>query len=64
MKKNYERQYFDTLKRIARYSSPEHLRDHSEEEYGLLFDEALEMAYENVIEEARTAIKGRRRPKS
>ncbi len=63
MSKETEQRYFDALKRIAAYSSPEHLRDHSEKEYGLLFDEALEMAYENVIEEARAVIQGRRRPR-
>ena len=62
MKKNHAQLYFDALKRIGAYSSPQYLRDHSEEEYGLLFDEALEMAYDNVIEEARAAVKGKRRP--
>jgi hypothetical protein len=58
-----EQRYFDALKRITKYMSPEKLRDHAEEEYGLLFDEALEMAYENVIQEARNALGTRRRPK-
>ena len=62
MKPTNEQRYFDALKRITTYQSAPHLRQHSDGEYGLPFEEALEMAYENVIEEARAAVKGRRRP--
>lgn len=47
-----------TLKRIAGYEMPEKLRRISEREYGCDADEAIEMAYENVIWEAKAAIKG------
>ena len=58
-----EQVYFDALKRIASYDSPEKLQRDSEKVYGLDAKEALAMAYENVIEEAKSAIRGRRRPK-
>lgn len=48
------------LKRINKYQSPERLRKSSEREYGLEYEEALEMAYENVLSEARDALKGAR----
>lgn len=57
-----ELRYFDALKRIASYQSPEQLRRVSEKQYGLEYVEALEMAYENVIDEAKFAVKGRRKP--
>lgn len=57
-----EASYFDTLKRIASYQSPEKLRRNAIRQYGLTAEEAIEMAYENVIEEARRAVKGKRRP--
>ena len=56
--------YYDALKRITMYDPPERLRNRSERDYGLSGDEAIEMAYENVLNEARMAIKGRRRPQS
>lgn len=66
MPQSNEQRYFDTLKRIARYQSPESLRRGAakkEPEWGIPYEEALEYAYENVIAEARSATKGRRRPK-
>lgn len=57
-----EQRLFDALKRISRYESPEKLRRNAEKDYGLDADEAIEMAYENVINEAKSAIKGMRRP--
>lgn len=58
-----EQRYYDALKRIASYKSPEWLRKFAAREYGLdNASEAIEMAYENVIEEAKEAIRGRRRP--
>jgi hypothetical protein len=60
---NHEQRYFDALKRITVYMTFEQLRRRSEKLYGLKYEEALEYAYENVIEEARRAIRGARRPK-
>jgi hypothetical protein len=57
-----ETKYYDALKRITMYDTPERLRKHAEKDYGLSGDEAIEMAYENVLNEARMAIKGKRRP--
>lgn len=58
-----EQRYFDALKRIARdYMTPEQLRRKASQ-YGLSFAEMLEMSYENLQDEAKHAIKGRRRPK-
>jgi hypothetical protein len=43
------------LKRIKNYDSPEKLRRNSEKEYGLEFEEAIEMAYENMQGETSAA---------
>jgi hypothetical protein len=56
--------YYDALKRILEYASPEELREQSEEAYGLEYIEALEMAYDNIQSEARAATNGKKRPKS
>ena len=56
-KKNYNKM-LETLKRIRDYNSPEKLRRESEKDFGLGFEEALEMAYENIQAEATGAIKG------
>lgn len=45
-----------TLRRISEYSSPDELRNDAADEYGLDYEEALEMAYENVIREAKTML--------
>lgn len=50
------------LKRITCYDTPSKLRKRSERDYGLQGDEAIEYAYENVLSEAKQAIKGVRRP--
>lgn len=47
-----------TLKRIKAYQSPEKLRKDSEKDWGLSFEEAIEMAYENIQSEASLACKG------
>ena len=47
-----EQKLYDALKRIASYTPPENLDG----------DEAIEMAYENVIQEAKNATRGMRRP--
>jgi hypothetical protein len=62
MKQSNEQRYWEALKRITRYMSVKQLKRDAEKTYGLPDQEALEYAYENVIEEARQAIKGKRRP--
>lgn len=53
------------LKRIASYDSPQKLRRNSLRAYGLEdANEAIEYAYENVLFEAKAAIRGMRRPKA
>lgn len=54
---------WEALKLIGAYQSTASLRRHSEGDYGLDYEEALEMAYENVILVAKTAIRGMRKPK-
>lgn len=63
MSDNNEAQYYHTLKRIASYQSVASLRRYSERDYGINAEYAVEMAYENVISEAKLAIRGKRRPK-
>ncbi len=48
------------LKRIASYQSTTSLHRNSQGEFGLPYEEALEMAYENIQHEAKAAIKGMR----
>ncbi len=51
------------LKRIASYAPPEKLRRTAMRDYGLEPGDAVDMAYENVIAEAKAALKtaGRRK---
>jgi len=49
------------LKRIKRYQSPNRLRRTSQRTWGLDFEEALEMSYENIQTEAAAGIKGIKR---
>ena len=58
-----ELRYWEALKRITNYQSITHLRLHSERDWGLPYQEALEMAYENVLEEARQAVGRRKMPR-
>ena len=58
-----ELRYYEKLKRIAAYKSPEWLQRNSEKQYGLSYVEALEMAYDNIRGEAAQVIRGKRRPK-
>jgi len=62
MKTETQQRMYDALKRISHYMKPETLRKHSETMYGVGPEEAVEMAYENVLAEASSAIKGVRRP--
>lgn len=57
-----EQRYYDALKLIATCRSPEWLRKNAEKEYGVPYEEALEMAYENLSSVAQQATRGRRRP--
>ena len=48
-----------TLLRISKqYMSSQKLRKESEGEYGLEFEESIEMAYDNIQGEAKSAVKG------
>jgi len=48
-----------TLRRICKdYSTPAQLRRNSEKDYGLGFEEVIEMAYENIQQDAAYAVKG------
>jgi len=62
-KQSNEQRYFDALKVVAGYETPERLKRTAEKRYGLTGEEALEMAYENMREWAIQAIRGKRRPK-
>lgn len=57
-----EQRYFDMLKRITLYQSPDRLRRTHEKEWGMTYPDALEMAYENILSDAQRAIRGKRRP--
>lgn len=48
----------NALKKIKAYQSPEKLRKDSEKDWGLDFEEAIEMAYENIQLDATFACKG------
>lgn len=63
MKTSNEQLYYDALKRITQYMPPKKMQNVSQKLYGLEPDEAIEMAYENVLNLAQQAIKGKRRPK-
>lgn len=55
--------YYDALKIIAAYMDVDKLRNKSVKLYGVDYPEALEYAYENVLETAKAAIAGKKRPK-
>lgn len=64
-KQSTEQRLYDALKEISKYQTPERLRRTHWKEWGLDDpNEAIEMAYENVLATAAHAIKGVRRPKS
>lgn len=44
------------LRRIATYQTPDQLRQNATSDYGLNYEEALEMAYENIQQEAKAAL--------
>lgn len=48
-----------TLKKIAKgYMTPAQIKRHSEKMYGLDAEETLEMSYENIQDDAASAMKG------
>lgn len=56
-------QMFRALQRIKAYQSPERLKKHSARDWGLNNgNEAIEMAYENVLQEAKNGLMGVRKP--
>jgi hypothetical protein len=57
-----EQRYFDALKRITNYQTTAQLCRRAGQ-YGCEYVDELEMSYENIQQEAKNAIKGRRRPK-
>jgi hypothetical protein len=59
---NYEARFYEALRRITMYDTPQRLRKEAEMRYGLDHAEALEMAYENVVSEAKAALRGYRKP--
>ena len=59
-----QQRLYDAVKQISRYQDPGKLKKNSLKTLGLEGEEAVEMAYENVLSEARAAIKGVRRPKA
>lgn len=61
---DYEARFYVALKRITAYMTTDQLRRRSEKQYGLSYEEALEMAYENVIGEAQAALSGYRKKRS
>jgi hypothetical protein len=63
-KVNYEARFHAALKEIASYMTPAQLRRESSGRYGLEHTEALEMAYENVVNTAKWALKGYRKPRT
>ena len=57
-----ERIYYDALKRITKYLTPEQIRRDAPKQH-LDYDEYLEMSYQNIQQEARNAVYKKRRPK-
>jgi hypothetical protein len=56
-KRNYNKMR-EALMRITQYESPEELRQVSEEKYGLEFEKAIEMSYDNIQSEAQFGLRG------
>lgn len=51
----------DALRRISAYQTLQQLQKNSCNDYGIEYYEHLEMAYENIQEEARNVVKGMRK---
>jgi len=55
-------QMYSVLARISRFMSIKSLRSNAEQHYGLEPNEAIELAYENVISEAKLGLRRVRKP--
>jgi hypothetical protein len=49
---------YEALKEIARYQTPEQLQRDSKKDWGLDYEESLAMAYDNIQQTAKDAVKG------
>lgn len=56
-------QMHHALSRIKEYQTATQLKKSSRRDWGLDYEESLEMAYENVIDEAKYGLKGVRKLK-
>ena len=61
---DYEQRFYVALKRITAYMTLKQLHRASSGQYGLEYTEALEMAYENMQDEAHNALLGYRKPRA
>jgi hypothetical protein len=55
-------QMYGALHRICAYQTPDELRKRSIKDYGLDAEEAIEMAYENILQEAKAGLRRLRKP--
>lgn len=62
MKTEQQQRMYDAMKEITRYQTTNQFRKGSNSDWGLDYEEALEMAYENIQETAKRAVKGLKRP--
>lgn len=57
-----QKQQFNRMRsaliKIRSYQTPDQIRRNSEDDYGLEYEEALGMAYENMLTEASLAVRG------
>lgn len=58
--RNRELEFFAALKQITNYQSIASLRRNALKDYGINPEEAIEYAYENILETAKRAIRGYR----
>lgn len=63
MKLEAQQRMYTALKRIANFTPAGRLKRNAEKEYGLSGGDCIEVAYENVIAEAKQAIRGLRKPR-
>ena len=56
-KKNNISALRERIEKLNQYQTPEELHDHCQEEYGLDYEESLEMAYENMQTDASILLK-------
>ncbi len=63
MKLAIQQKLYDALREISKCDSLDYLDRNAEKQYGCNTANALRMAYENITNLARHAVKGVRRPK-